>query len=150
MSQATRYRCYIAAVMLVDAFAALFFGWLYDRRGIRVLMISSIISALFSVFIYSYHSLPLAIIGIVMWGVGMGAQETILKSVVTSIVSKENRSTGFGMYETSFGIFWFIGSWIMGILYDVAPIWLVVFSVCTQLTAVPFFYLTWRAAKRKA
>lgn len=136
-----------AAAMLVDAFAALFFGWMYDRWGIRVLMISSIISAFFSIFIFSYHSLTLTIIGIVMWGVGMGAQESILKSAVTTIVSKEKRSTGFGIFETSFGIFWFLGSWIMGIFYDFDPAWLVLFSVFTQLIAVPFFYLTWRSSR---
>ena len=138
-----------AAAMLVDAFAALLFGWLYDRKGIQVLIMSSIISAFFSVFIFSFHSLPAAILGIAMWGVGMGAQESILKSVVATIVSKENRSTGFGVFETSFGVFWFIGSWIMGALYDIAPIWLVVFSVCTQLIAVPFFYFTWRSAPKR-
>jgi len=137
-----------AAAMLVDAFSALFFGWLYDHKGIRVLMISSIISALFSVFIFSFHTLPLAMIGIVMWGIGMGAQESILKSAVTSIVSKKDRSTGFGVFETSFGIFWFIGSWIMGILYDISPIWLVVFSVVTQLASIPFFYFTWRSEQK--
>ena len=134
-----------AAAMLVDAFAALFFGWMYDRWQIRVLMLSSAISALFSLFIFSFHSLPAALVGIIMWGVGMGAQESILKSVVTTIVSKESRSTGFGVFQTSFGVFWFFGSWIMGALYDVAPLWLVVFSVCTQLLAIPFFYFTWRA-----
>ena len=139
-----------AVAMLVDAFAALIFGWMYDRLGIRVLMLSSVISALFSIFIFSLHSLPAAMLGIVMWGVGMGAQESILKSVVTTIVSKENRSTGFGAFETSFGVFWFLGSWAMGALYDIAPMWLVIFSVCTQLMAVPLFYLTWRSSKKMA
>lgn len=137
-----------AVAMLVDAFAALFFGWLYDLKGIRVLMISSIVSALFSVFIFSFHSLPFAIIGIIMWGIGMGAQESILKSAVTTIVPKESRSTGFGVFDTSFGIFWFLGSWMMGILYDVSPIWLVVFSVTSQLIAIPFFELTWREEQK--
>jgi hypothetical protein len=41
-----------AAAMLVDAFAALFFGWMYDKRGIRVLMLASAISASFP-FSYS-------------------------------------------------------------------------------------------------
>jgi len=137
-----------AAAMLVDAFAALFFGWMYDKRGIRVLMLSSMISAFFSIFIFTFHALPAAILGIVMWGIGMGAQESILKSVVATIVSKDNRSTGFGVFETAFGICWFLGSWIMGALYDIAPMWLVAFSVCTQAAAIPFFYLTWLSARK--
>ncbi len=139
-----------AFAMLIDAFAALLFGWLFDKKGIRVLILSSLISAFFSVFIFLFHSLPLAIVGIAMWGVGMGAQESILKSVVATIVSKQSRSTGFGIFETSFGILWFLGSWLMGALYDSAPFWLAAFSVCAQLAAIPFFYLTSKKAQGKA
>lgn len=132
-----------AGAMLADALAALFFGWLYDKWGIGVLMISTAISASFAVFIFTLNSLYAAIIGIVMWGIGMGAQESILKSVVSNIVPKESRATGFGVFETAFGIFWFLGSWLMGALYDIAPNWLVVFSVSMQLLAIPVFYVTW-------
>ncbi len=40
-----------------------------------------------------------------MWGIGMGAQESILKSAVTNMVPKNSRATGYGMFEFSFGIF---------------------------------------------
>jgi len=105
-----------AGAMIADAFAALLFGWLYDKRGIRVLMISTALSAFFAVFIFAFHSLPAAIAGIILWGVGMGAQESILKSAVTTLVPRDSRSTGFGVFETAFGIFWFLGSWLMGSL----------------------------------
>ncbi|MFZ5976016.1 MAG: MFS transporter [Bacillota bacterium] len=133
-----------AAAMLADAVAALFFGWLFDRKGLRVLMLSSAVSALFSMFIFSFNTIPAVIIGVIMWGIGMGAQESILKSTVAKMVSKENRSIAFGVFETAFGIFWFAGSWLMGAMYDVAPVYLVVFSVTTQVMAIPFFYLAWR------
>ena len=131
-----------AIAMFVDAFAALFFGWLFDKKGIKVLIVSSLLSAFFSVFVFLFRSLPFAIVGIALWGVGMGAQESILKSVVATIVPKQSRSTGFGIFETSFGILWFLGSWLMGALYDSKPVLLVAFSVCSQLAAIPFFYLT--------
>lgn len=133
-----------AGAMIADAFAALLFGWLYDKKGIRILMLSSALSATFTIFIFLLGSLPAVIIGIILWGIGMGAQESILKSAVTTLVPRDNRSSGFGVFETSFGICWFLGSWLMGSLYDKAPVWLVVFSVCMQLTAIPFIYLTWQ------
>lgn len=136
-----------AVAMLADAFSALIFGWLYDHFGIRILMISTAISALFSFFVFSMDSLNAIIIGVIMWGVGMGAQESILMSAVGTIVPKENRSTGFGLFQAAFGVFWFLGSWMMGIFYDVSPILLVVFSVTTQLLAIPIFYFTWRSIK---
>ncbi|MCX7715529.1 MAG: MFS transporter, partial [Clostridia bacterium] len=80
-----------------------------------------------------------------LWGIGMGAQESILKAAVSSIVQKQNRSSGFGIFQTAFGVCWFLGSWLMGVLYDVSPMWLVTFSVVVQLVALPFFWLSDRA-----
>ncbi len=137
-----------SAAMLADAFAALLFGCLYDRRGVLTLVPASLFSALFSIFIFQLHSLPAVIAGVLLWGVGMGAQESILKSVVASIVSKESRSTGFGIFETAYGACWFLGSWIMGLLYDVSPQHLVLFSVTAQMLAAPLFYLTWRQFRK--
>ena len=133
-----------AGAMIADAVAALFFGWLYDKKGIRVLMLSSAISATFTVFIFYLHSLPFALIGILFWGIGMGAQESILKAAVTTLVPRNSRSTGYGVFETAFGIFWFLGSWLMGALYDQSPIYLVLFSICAQVAAIPLFYFTWK------
>jgi len=139
-----------SGAMLADALAALFFGWLFDKWGIRVLMISTAISATFAVFIFSANALYAAMIGIIMWGIGMGAQESILKSVVSTIVPKESRATGFGVFETAFGISWFLGSWLMGALYDIAPLYLVVFSVTMQLLAIPMFHFTWTWFQRES
>lgn len=145
---ATTLSLLYALAMLADAFAALLFGLLYDHFGIRILMISTAISALFSVFVFSSNSLGAIIIGVIMWGVGMGAQESILMSAVGSIVPKENRSTAFGLFQAFFGVFWFLGSWLMGIFYDFSPVLLVVFSATSQLLAIPIFYFTWRTIKK--
>lgn len=133
-----------AGAMAVDAFAALLFGWLFDKFGIRVLIVSTLIAAPFSIFIFNASSRRVLFIGVALWGIGMGAQESILKSAVSTIVPKSSRSTGFGIFETSFGIFWFLGSWIMGILYDFSLIWMTAFSVIAQIIALPLFYLSYR------
>lgn len=105
------------------------------------LAVSTLPSAPFAFFIFSVSSQTGLIIGIVLWGIGMGAQESILKSAVTLIVSKENRSTGFGIFQTSFGVCWFLGSALMGILYTGCRTGMVVFSLFAQLLAVPFFFM---------
>ena len=74
----------------------------------------------------------------------MGAQESILKAAVTEIVPKQNRSSGFGIFQTAFGICWFLGSWLLGILYDFSPPGLVIFSAVMQLIAVPIFWLSYK------
>jgi MFS family permease len=134
-----------AGAMAVDAFSALFFGWLFDKHGIKVLMLSTLISAPFAVLIFSITARWALFLGVTLWGIGMGAQESILKAAVTNIVPKQSRSSGFGIFQTSFGVCWFLGSWLMGVLYDVSPSWLVIFSVGTQLISIPFFWLSDRA-----
>lgn len=130
-----------ALAMLIDAFAALLWGWLYDRYGIKILMFSMFLSAFFAVFIFAFHSLSFIVVGVILWGIGMGAQESILKSTVASLVPKKNRSTGFGVFETSFGVWWFLGSWLLGYLYDVSINWMILVSVCIQLLAIPLIYM---------
>ena len=135
-----------AGAMLVDAVAALVFGYMYDKKGVKVLVLSTIISAPFSAFVFLGKSVPMVIFGVVLWGIGMGAQESILKAAVTTMVPKSSRATGYGIFECSFGIFWFLGSWLLGVLYDVSVPVMVVVSVVAQIAAIPMYI---SSAKKK-
>lgn len=138
-----------AAAMAVDAFAALFFGWLFDRIGLKALMLSTLCSAFFSCFIFLTGDPVLMGVGIVLWGVGMGAQESIMKAAVSKIIPSSMRSTGFGIFETGFGIAWFLGSWLLGALYDTNRGWLVVVSVSVQILAIVFYGFCIRKQKEE-
>ena len=133
-----------AGAMLVDAVAALVFGVLYDKKGPWALVWSTVLSAPFAVLIFVADSVPALLAGIALWGVGMGAQESILKAAVTTMVPKASRATGYGMFEFAFGIFWFLGSWLLGLLYDVSIPAMATLSVAAQLAAVPFYILSAR------
>lgn len=133
---------FYSLAMLSDAISALVFGNLFDKYGIKILAVSTIISMMFSLFIFISNSLPMIIIGSILWGVGMGAQESILKSAVTVLVPKDNRAMGFGIFEFAFGIFWFIGSYIIGILYEVSFTWLIIFSCGFEALSIPFYLLS--------
>ena len=128
-----------AGAMLVDAVAALFFGMMYDKNGVKALVWSTVISAPFAVFVFAFDSVPMLLLGVALWGVGMGAQESILKAVVTSMVPKASRATGYGVFECSFGAFWFLGSWLMGVLYDISIPAMIAVSVIAQLAAIPLY-----------
>lgn len=128
-----------AGAMLVDAVAALIFGHIYDKKGVRALVISTIISAPFSLFIFGFKSEVAILFGLVLWGIGMGAQESILKAAVTSMVPKKNRATGYGIFECSFGIFWFLGSWILGVIYSKSLPLMIGLSIFAQVLAIPFY-----------
>jgi MFS family permease len=128
--------------MGVDAFSALFFGALYDKKGINAIIIASLISLFFAPFVFLSNSPILIIIGISLWGIGMGAQESILKSAIATIITKDKRAMAYGVFNTGFGVFWFLGSWFMGILYDKSIMILIIFSMVMQFSSIPFFMMT--------
>lgn len=128
-----------AGAMLVDAVAALAFGLMYDKKGVRALVWSTAISAPFAAFVFAGRSVPMVLAGVALWGVGMGAQESILKAAVTGMVPKSSRATGYGIFECAFGVFWFLGSWLLGALYDRSIPAMVCVSVAAQLAAIPFY-----------
>lgn len=136
-----------AGAMLVDAISALIFGIMYDRNGVKALVVSTIISAPFSLFIFGFNNIYMVLLGIILWGVGMGAQESILKAAVTSVVPKSSRATGYGIFEMSFGVFWFLGSWLLGVLYDINITSLIIVSMMTQLLSIPFYFKASRAQR---
>ena len=138
-----------ALAMVLDAFSALLFGWLFDKKGIKVLMISTLISLPYAVLIFALTSRWALILGVMLWGIGMGAQESIMKAAIAEIVPKKNRSTGYGIFQTAFGVSWFLGSWLMGALYDTAPGWMIAFSVLMQLAAVPLFWICGNGADKR-
>ncbi|HEY9125071.1 MAG TPA: MFS transporter [Bacteroidales bacterium] len=127
-----------AIAMGVDALAALLLGRLFDKHGIKVLIGSTLLSLLFAplVFMGNFYT---AIAGMVCWGVGMAAQESVVRAVLSSILPADKKATGFGVFNAVFGLFWFLGSFLMGWLYDMSIIWLIAFSVVMQLASVPLF-----------
>ena len=138
-----------AGAMAVDAVSALFFGWLFDRIGLKALILSTVCSAFFAGFVFLSGNPYWIGIGIVLWGVGMGAQESIMKAAVSTIIPRAHRSAGFGIFETGFGVAWFLGSWLLGSLYDIQPLYLVLVSVAAQLLAIPFYCCALKANARE-
>ncbi|HBG32860.1 MAG TPA: hypothetical protein DDW82_03915 [Acholeplasmataceae bacterium] len=122
--------------MGIDAISALIFGILFDKIGIRSLIISTMIAALTTPFIFLFDTTLSVIIGIILWGIGMGAQESILKAVVAKMVPKEKRATGYGIFSSVFGLFWFLGSMVIGLIYQYSLLGVVIFAVTAEVVSV--------------
>lgn len=131
-----------SGAMLVDAVAALFFGWLFDKLQTRALVISTAISAFFAVFAFGMTSQTMIMLGVALWGVGMGAQESIMKAAVATLTSKEHRASSYGAFEFLFGLAWFLGSWALGAIYDYSLSIFIIISVAAQLLALPCYLLS--------
>ena len=135
--------------MGVDAVSALVFGSLYDRFGIRALQISTFIAAFSVPVFFLFNGTWAIIVGVVLWGIGMGAQESILKAVVSSIVSKEKRATAYGIFYSVFGVAWFLGSTLIGAVYGYSILAIVIISLVMELLAVVFMFIFAYTQKRE-
>jgi MFS family permease len=126
---------FYSVAMGVDALAALIFGRLFDKIGMWALVIAVIISAFFAPLVF-WGDFNLALLGMALWGVGMGAQESIMRAAVAEMSPVDVRGSAYGVFSTIYGVSWFIGSFTMGILYDFSLTSMVIFSLGAQLFSV--------------
>jgi MFS family permease len=125
-----------ALAMGVAGASALVLGRVFDRRGLRSVVIGPLIGAAFAPLVF-YGGPTTAVVGMVCWGVGMGAQDSVIRAVVATMIHADRRSYAYGVFNTAFGVCWFAGSALMGVLYDVDRVALVVFSTAIQVSAAP-------------
>jgi MFS family permease len=137
---------FYAVAMGADAVSALVFGWLFDRIGISVLAVSSIVCCLFAPMVF-LGGFWLALLGMTLWGIGMGAQESVMRAAVARMVSPDRRGSSYGFFNAWYGLTWFAGSALLGVLYDVSLHWLIICSVVPQLIAAPLFLRAWRRSR---
>src|SRR5579875_1443146 len=126
--------------MLAIGAAAFSLGRLFDRFGIPVLILATAIAAL-SVPLGFLGGFALGLAGTVLWGIGMGAQDSVLKAAVGALLPSERRAVGFGLFDMVRGTAWLLGSLLLGFLYDRNLPLMVAVSLILQLLAVPILYL---------
>ena len=134
---------FYAVAMGVDAVAALIFGRFFDRIGVLSVALATVLSSFFAPLVF-LGKFEWALLGMVLWGVGMGAQESVMRAAIAELSPLNRRGVAYGLFNTIFGVSWFFGSLIMGFLYDQNPIYVVVLSMLAQFMALPFLILTRR------
>lgn len=133
-----------ALAMASAAITSLILGHLYDKRGIIVLIITTLAASLFAPLVF-FDNIYGAAVGIILWGLGLGSQGSIMRAVVATLVNSNRRATAYGLFNIWFGLFWFLGSSLMGFLYDISLLAVTLFSVAAQLAAIPFLLLQKRS-----
>ena len=134
---------FYAVAMGVDGVGALLFGRLFDRFGIIILAPLTALSALFAplVFLGGFWA---ALVGIALWGLGMGVHESIIPAAVALMVPAQRRASAYGLFTAGYGLFWFLGSALIGVLYGVSLPLLIAFCLIAEFAAVPLFFLARR------
>jgi MFS family permease len=134
-----------AIAMGVDALAALVVGKTYDRIGLISLLAVPLLTVPIPFLAFS-HSYSLVLIGMALWGVVMGIQETIMRAAIADLTPVERRGFAYGIFNTAYGAGWFLGATLMGLLYELSINYIILFVVVMELISIPLFFLVKKAA----
>jgi len=141
-----------AVAMATDAAAALAFGALFDRIGSKVMVIGVALSLFFAPLVFGFApgeaAFVAAFVGMALWGIGMGAHESVMSAIVARIIPFRNRGRAYGVFNAAYGGAWFAGSAVLGYLYGVSVDGLIIFSMAAQAASLPFLVVAARRIQR--
>lgn len=123
-----------AIAQAVDAVFALITGSLYDKYGVKVLFVLPIVSAFVPLFAFA-SSVPMVAVGVALWGMSLGVQESTMRAAVADMVPGGKRATSYGMFSVATGIGTFIGATVIGLLYPLGQPAIAVYAVALQVAA---------------
>lgn len=129
---------FYAVAMGTSGLGSLLFGRLFDQRGIVILVPLTVATALFAPLAFLGNGTA-AFAGTILWGVGLGVHESVMAAAVAQIVPQSRVASAYGLFNLGYGVAWFAGSAVIGVLYDISIPALVVFSVVAELAAIPLF-----------
>jgi predicted MFS family arabinose efflux permease len=139
---------FYAVAMAVSGIGSLLFGRLFDRAGIAVLIPLTFSAAAYAPLVF-LGGMWAAVVGVALWGLGMGVQESIIPAAVAPMVSPDRRASAYGLFTGVYGTAWVLGSIVIGFLFDVSLGAVTAFAVAAQLAAIPFIVLVRRRTAQR-
>jgi MFS family permease len=131
---------FYAVAMAVSGAGSLILGKVFDRAGIGVLIPLTAIAALYAplAFLGGFWAI---LVGVSLWGLGMGVQESLIPAAVAPMVSPDRRAFAYGLFTGIYGTAWVLGSIVIGVLVTVSLGGLVAFCVASELAAIPLILI---------
>ena len=136
-----------AVAMGLAALASLASGAVYDRIGLRGLLVLPVLGAVVPFLSFSV-SVPLVWLGAALGGALMGVHESTMRAAVADLVPQERRGVGYGTFTAVYGLAWLAGAALIGVLYDVSIDAAITFTVAVQAVALVAFLPLLRHAGR--
>ena len=128
-----------AIAMGTDALVALLIGRLFDKKGILTLISIPILSIPIAPLVFSINYSSV-LIGVILWGAVMGMQETIMSSAISNMIPIARRGMAYGIFNTAYGLSWFLGSTLTGLFYDISILYIIFFSIAVELISFPLLF----------
>ena len=136
---------FYAVAMGVSGLGSLAFGRLFDRVGMGILVPLTLASAVAIPLVW-LGGFAVSLVGIALWGLGTGVQESLIPAAVATMVPRARRTSAYGIFTAGYGISLFLGSVVIGLLYAVSLTSLIAFGVIAELAAIPV--LVWVVRRR--
>lgn len=140
---------FYAVAMAVGGAGSLVFGRLFDRVGIGILIPLTVLGAVYAPLAF-LGSTWVALVGVSIWGLALAVQESIIPAAVAPMVASNRRSSAYGLFTGVYGISWFMGSIVIGALFDVSLEFLVAFAMIAELAAIPFIVMVRNKMRSKS
>jgi len=134
--------------MGVDAVVALIIGKAYDRIGLASLLALPLLTIPIPLLGFS-ESYLLVVAGVALWGAVMGIQETIMRAAIADLTPHARRGLAYGIFNTAYGCAWFVGGLAIGVLYEHAIAFAVVFAAVMEVIALPILFILWKQTQRR-
>jgi MFS family permease len=126
---------FYALAMGAGGLGSLIFGKLFDRFGLIILVPVTLIIVAYAPLAF-LGGFGFALVGTLLWGIGLGAHESVMQAAVAQMVPHERLGSAYGLFGAAFGVAWFGGSVALGALYDVSVAAAVLLAVVAQLIAI--------------
>ena len=127
-----------ALAMGAAGVSALASGVVYDRLGLRGLVVVPLLTAVVPFLSFS-TSAVIAWIGAAAWGVSLGVHESTMRAAVADLVPARRRGAGYGLFTAIYGLAWLVGSTAVGACYGRSVATAEVYVVATQVLALLAF-----------
>jgi len=110
-----------AVAMAANGAAAFAVGHLYDRHGLKVLVSVPLLSLPLPFLGFLGGTTPTVVAAIVLFGISLGIQETVIKAGIADLTPLKKRGTGYGIFNAVNGLGLLASGALMGLLYQVSP-----------------------------
>lgn len=126
--------------MGIDGIIALFIGNLYDKIKLKTLILIPFLTMILPFWAFS-SDIFFSIIGVIIFGIIIGCHETILRASIADMIISSNRGFAYGLFNSIYGIAFFIGSWFIGFLYEknLKSIW--IYVILMEIVSFVFLFL---------
>ncbi len=126
--------------MAVDGAIAFPIGAVYDKVGIRSIIVAPISAIFIAPLLFGVGGWMGLCLAAVFWGFSMGIVETMMRAAVADLTQARSRSLAYGIYSFGIGLSWAISGILFSLLYQIGLTNLIT-AICitVELIAIGIF-----------